>query len=648
MVAALMAVHAGLLLVGMRWNFTVVDEMAHVPAGISHWQTWDFSLYRVNPPLARMLAALPVLLARPYTTYAHLNQIPGARADWTVGRDFAELNAPRYFDLICLARLPGVLWSLLGAWIINRWCRELYGDWAGCLGVALWVFDPTVLAFAQVVTPDIPAAVAGLLATYAFWRYLRSGTWTLTCWTGLLLGVAQLTKFTMVVLYGVWPLIGLAHYLGRRYRLGRAKLCPGPEPSGWDGASPSRSSHSLAASQAGRAPGGSGRRALQALAIFLISLDLINMGYFFQDTCRELGDFTFLSRTLTGKSHAWGNRFRDGWLDRLIVPIPAEYLQGIDAQKKDFESAYPSYLAGEWRTRGWWYYYLYALAVKEPLGFWTLVVWGLILTVTRHPSSSRWEDELTLWLPAAVILIVVSSQTGFNHHMRYVLPAFPFIAIATAKLAYFLRPDRPWARLLVVALLGWAIASSLRVYPHAMSYFNEAAGGPENGHNHLVDSNIDWGQDLLTLRDWLREHPEARPLGLAYFHFLDPGIVGLEYQLPPLGPGDEPEAKATDSKRPAQLGPQPGYYAVCVNFLRGITFSAPNGQGGWTWIGRHDAFTYFQYFRPIARAGYSIYIYHITPEAADSVRYQLGLPPLRHTDAASPERAPEIGSEDLP
>ena len=81
---------------------------------------------------------------------------------------------------------------MLAAWVINRWCRELYGDPAECLGVALWCFDPTVLAFAQVVTPDIPAAVAGLLATYVFGHYLDRPSWQLAIASGLLLGVAQL------------------------------------------------------------------------------------------------------------------------------------------------------------------------------------------------------------------------------------------------------------------------------------------------------------------------------------------------------------------------------------------------------------------------------------------------------------------------
>jgi Dolichyl-phosphate-mannose-protein mannosyltransferase len=166
--AVLVGVLASLLLVGMRWNFVTYDEAAHIPAGISHWETGDFTLYRANPPLYRMLAALPIMLSRPYTTYTHVDHKPGARSEFLVGEDFAEANASNYFDLVCLARLPGAAWSVLGAIVIYLCCRDLYGGWAGCLGVALWAFDPTVLAFAGVVTSDVPAAVAGLAATYVF------------------------------------------------------------------------------------------------------------------------------------------------------------------------------------------------------------------------------------------------------------------------------------------------------------------------------------------------------------------------------------------------------------------------------------------------------------------------------------------------
>ena len=612
-VSGLLVLHVALLVHSARVNFATVDEVGHLAAGISHWQTGTYSMYRVNPPLARMLAVLPVLAASPDTGNVAPSDIPVLRNEWTSGMAFADDNAGRYCHLIWLSRLAGVGWSVLGGLLVFFWARELYGVTAGCLALGMWCLSPTILAFAPLLTPDVPATVAGLAATYAFWHYLRSPSWSWACLSGLLLGVAQLTKFTLLLLYGVWPLLWLHFWLSNR----NGSTRPGQRP---------------------------GTHVAQGLWIVLVSLLVINLGYEFRGSFRRLGDFPFVSETLSGQSFrgmttflepSSGNRFRNTWLGSVPVPVPDDFLRGIDVQRRDFERLRQltcSYRAGEWRASGWWYYYLYALAVKVPLGIWVLVLWSF-LTLSGHPSSGRWRDEVTLWLPALAVLILVSSQTEFNHHMRYVLPMFPFVLISTGKLAYFLRPQRWRSGLVVLALLGWAATSSLRVYPHSLSYFNELAGGPDRGHDHLVDSNIDWGQDLLFLKHWLDEHPEARPLGLAYFNIVDPRIVGIEFTLPPFGPT---AGLPADEAAGLRLGPQPGYYAVSVNYLRGSSFiKAPNGKGERTRPPLH-AYAYFRQFTPIARAGYSIYVYHLTVADANRVRHAYGLPLL----SASRQHAP--------
>ena len=139
-------------------------------------------------------------------------------------------------------------------------------------------------------------------------------------------------------------------------------------------------------------------------------------------------------------------------------------------------------------------------------------------------------------------------------------------------------------------------------------YFNEAASGPQHGAAHLVDGNIDWGQDLLYLKDWLEQHPECRPLHLAYFGLVDPRLVGIDFSLPAPGPVAAVPDERADRDR---LGPQPGYYAVSVNFVHGLEFSAPDGQGGLHYNSLHT-FDYFHAFTPVARGGYSILIYHIS------------------------------------
>ena len=601
LVFALLTTHAVLLLASARWNFVTVDEVGHIPSGISHWTTGTFSAYRVNPPLARMLAALPVMLARPRLDFHRLSHDPHIRPEWDIGEDFITANWSSYLDLVFLARLSGIAWSVFGGWLVYVWGRELFGDAAGCLGLYLWCFEPTVMAFAPLDTPDIPATVAGLWATHAFWKYLRAPSWPAAWRTGLLLGIAQLMKFTLVIFYAIWPLLWFIDRAARRDH-------PVNGLSWFD-------------------------RASQGVVIVLLSILVINLGYGFRDTGWFLGDPVFVSRTFTGEpsdtraegAEARSNRFRGRWLGDLAVPVPAAYVAGVDMQRRDFEIGLRSYLAGRWRHRGWWYYYLYALAVKVPVGTLLLVAWALVSALGRGSRPAHSADQCFLWLPAGIVLAFVSSQTGFNHHMRYVLPIFPFVFVSTGRLAYFLSRRTTTPAVLVFALAGTAGTSSLLVFPHSLSYFNEAAGGPEKGCQHLLDSNIDWGQDLLFLRDWLALHPEAQPLGLAYFNVVDPRIAGIEFHLPPPGPNG---LFTGDASYSARFGPQPGYYAVSVNYVEGsMSFPPPSGSDPSRPITEHE-FEYFRLFRPIARAGYSILIYHITPELANEARRRLGIPTL--------------------
>jgi hypothetical protein len=602
LVALLLGTHAAILLDSARKNFVTPDEVGHLAAGISHWETGTYSMYRVNPPLPRMLAVLAVFFDRPNTAAIQPDDTSGHRAELRSGRQFAADNEERYFHLVWLSRLAGTGWSLLGGWLIYRWARELYGYAAGCLGLALWCFEPNVLGHAPLLTPDLPATVSGLAATYAFWRFLRQPSWGRAALAGLLLGTALLTKFTLLVLYGVWPLLSLLHRL--------TQTCHSP------------SSIPLA------------RQGAQGLLIFGGSLLVINLGYELQRTCRPLGSIPFVSCTFAGDLPHWvtaGNRFEGSLLGKVPVPLPADFLRGIDVQRREFErGGRPSYLAGETRQGGWWYYYLYALAVKVPLGAWALVLGGLVLTVTRQRGSARWLDEVPLWLPVLVILAVVSSQTGFNRHLRYVLPVVPFVILSTSKLGDFFQAGRWKAAALVLVIVLWHIGSSLSVHPHYLSYFNEVAGGPDNGHDHLLNSNIDWGQDLFFLKAWLDRHPEARPLGLAYANVVGPQLAGIkDFDLPPKGPTD---LIPVDPDQASRLGPLPGFYAVSVNFVRGAPYVACDGGGQLQYVDVHD-YAYFRHFRPIAKAGYSIFIYHITPEEANAVRRKLGLPRL-------PDRAP--------
>lgn len=571
----LLIAHAGLLAWSGFQHSPTVDELGHLPAGISHWRFLRFDLYCVNPPLVRALGALPLVCAGTRVDWIAFREGPGVRPEWSIGGDLIRANGRRSFWYFTLARWAVIPVSLVGAYFCYRWASDLYGPMPGVTAAALWCFSPNILAHAALITPDAGAAALGVAAGYFFWRWLQRPDWARAVLAGLWLGLAELTKSTWIVLFVLWPVLWFLWRWPRRRELTAAT---------WSG-------------EAGRLS-----------VVLLLAVYVLNVGYGFEDTFRRLRDFEFVSQALTGvdpggrQEFSARNRFAESWLGALPVPFPKHYLIGIDVQKGDFERGKPSYLGGEWREGGWWYYYAYAAAVKVPVGTWVLAalalgatLWSVLvesrrLRVESSEGKARrywagWRNELALLLPAIVVFALVSSQTGFSHHFRYVLPCFPFAFIWISKVARSIEL-RHW---LMAGTAGaaflWATASSLWVYPHSLSYFNELAGGPTAGHAHLVNSNIDWGQDLLYLKQWLDEHPEARPFHLEYFGFFDPKNAGIPYLKVP----DEPAV---------------GWYAISVNWLRD----------------RSGKYAGFLRLKPVAMAGYSIYIYHLSAAEADELR----------------------------
>ncbi|TXT20514.1 MAG: hypothetical protein FD138_4209 [Planctomycetota bacterium] len=135
-----------------------------------------------------------------------------------------------------------------------------------------------------------------------------------------------------------------------------------------------------------------------------------------------------------------------------------------------------------------------------------------------------------------------------------------------------------------------------RSHPEYLAYFNEFAGGIEGGRFHLLDSNLDWGQDLHELKRFVAEHPEVESLSLAYFGTLPPESLGVRYENPPT------------------RQPRPGWHAVSVNFVMGRPHWTRDGRGGTRSVYPGEDFSYFQFFEPKYRIGASIDMYHLTNE----------------------------------
>ena len=295
---------------------------------------------------------------------------------------------------------------------------------------------------------------------------------------------------------------------------------------------------------------------------------------------------------------AVGNRFHGTRLGAIPVPFPRYYVEGLDIQAFDFERPWDSYLGGEWRKGSWWYYYIYAAAVKSPLGTLCLLAVAVLCFAITPSYRSCTLSELVLVMPAAAVFMC-SLQSTMGLHFRYVLPAFPFLYVWISRVGISsdgLSSSMATFRKSVVCLaIISVIAGSLFVYPHSISFFNVMAGGPQNGWHHLLGSNVDWGQDVLRLRTWQKQQPQQPPLKMALASYVRPEEVGIKGEIIQQKPLYGRECQPSDIAA--------GWYAISVNHL----------------YGRNPVFFFFRNIEPHASVGYTIKLYHLSPQQANSI-----------------------------
>jgi len=578
-----MFVHAGWLAWSATWQSPTLNEPGHLASGIAHWKLGRFEPYAVNPPVVRMIAALPVLAVGCETDWSSFRGRPGERPEFPIGSDFIKANGGRSQWLFVLSRWACLPFSLLGAWMCFLWGRALFGDWAGVFACVLWCVEPNIIAHGQLITSDIAATSLGLVAMWTFWKWLQQPGWWSAGIAGVGLAMAVLAKFSWLVLFGLWPLLWILVHL-QRWRETKAK---------------SQTSAPLDQGILRDQP--LPAQAAQMLVLIVVAIYGINLAYGFDGSFSRLGSFQFASKSLSGQSQPGrlANRFVDSWMAGIPAPLPRQFVLGIDLQKKDFEHfPHESYLRGEWRQGGWWYYYLYAAAVKLPVGLWILAITALLVRL-RSGSFARSPNAVAgqwiLLIPSVVLFVIVSSETEFNHHFRYVLPCFgPAFILISGMSTVAGRALRAW----MAANWTWVAVSSVLAAPHSLSYFNELAGGMRNGASHLLHSNVDWGQDLVALNQWIEHHPDSKPVSVAYYGFYAPQAYGVAAEIGPQGPfGDT---------RPLDWSFKPGYYAVSVNYLHGTAWRLQN----------RFAYQPLLKHTPIAWCGGSIAIYQVDEQQA--------------------------------
>lgn len=584
------------------WSFLVVvgwyqspmlDEIAHFGAGVSHWETGNFRLYKVNPPLSRLVSTLP---AMPWVKL-DLSQMPKdqwARSEFTVGSDMVAANRDQLQFIFAVMRASNAVFAVLGAWFLFFWGTRIFGVTAGWFAMFLWMLDPNVIAWAASIMPDVPAATMGLIAVYGIHRSLTQETMRTVLADGIFVGLAMLTKLTWIVLLPA--LAGLVLSKAALLLLRGGRLQPIVQ------------------------------LLLKSTVLVIVAIGVVNLGYGFRGTGKELKRFEFRSSYFSDYDNfgerpiAPGNRFKNQLLSQLPVPVPESYLLGLDYIRWEFEKSLPSYLFGQWKKDGgWWYFYLVAFILKEPLII-QLLVFGAVGAIALRPATYLTSKslELAIILPLVSLWLIVSSQTGFTHHLRYILPAWPFMILFIARLAMpsTTQIRSPGIRRILLVIVPFLLlVNAAGSFPWYVSHFNKAVTSKDKSW-FLINSNLDFGQGFFALRDYLNRTRDSSDVFYAKINSISkPTDAGL---FLPSAPTNMEIVSSLRRKFWAKTASDPDICSHLYHLLPPgryiVTANAYRSQ--------HEHFSYFQSFHPAVTIADCLFVFDIRDQ--DQYRAMVG------------------------
>lgn len=545
LVTALLAVHIVLSVGGIRHTSLTWDEPSYIGVGRQLLETRNPEIValQLHPPLSYYVNSLLLL---------PLKLEPDRFAEQRfIYREYIGL--PLVFEsgyapalMMFLVRIPFVVLSSLLGVLVWKWSRKIHGPTAAVLATFFYCFSPMILANCGLATADLLLALTMTLALYAFHHYLQRPSRSSLTLTGVALGLALLSKFTGLILVPTFALLALVSRWTSEHGPGRV----------W---------HSR-------------NLILDLVVIFGIACLMVWAGFGFQFGTPFMPEWLKPSaQKLIEEKPFWQ---AVDFLAGRGVRIPAySYILGIYTQLAAAKSWKDNFLFGQISQTGWWYFYWAAFLIKTPLPFIICIAAGLGMRRSRDTLEAGERFLLVSMLPMIALFCM---PTRINIGVRYILPLIPLLCILAGKVAN--TDSLKWKRALCV-LCVWYLGSAVWIYPHYLAYFNELVGGPRNGYKYLVDSSLDWGQDLGGLADYLKGQgiTDARVV-----YFGPPGVT---------------KYYGFENADPRDCQPSPGVWAVSATYLQGL-YQADRHCLDW-----------LKKLRPKEVIGYSIFIYDIRQQA---------------------------------
>ncbi|MCC7147043.1 MAG: glycosyltransferase family 39 protein [Phycisphaeraceae bacterium] len=634
---ALLAIYVGLAALSMLDKGNTYDEISHLTAGVSHLRTGDYRLNSEQGALPQRWAALPVSLG-PYQfpplaqpAWQHSNE-------WVLGQQFFFELGNNLNHMLWQARWMMVVVGAFLGLVTYLWSKSLFGPRGALLSLSLYVFSPAILAHTTLVTSDATLALTFTLAVGLLWLALhRLSLLTLAAVSVavalLFLSKASAWLFVPIALV----LITLRLAMGKPLRWGAFKS----RRLAKSRSSASLAALTIALAMALSAYTAIWAAFDFRFSPFASTSDLVNdsrapgsntpesnvpesdapesnapansESTSAPAASQDVGASAAVSApspstqanaddSSPSLSTAWPDLLKDQTSSQKLLSylrdhrlLPEAYLWGL-AYAWQTGQERPAFLNGQYSMVGWAGFFPYAFLVKTPLGVFALLALGIAAGLQRWEKtrgigrgniggkkafSKRWlYRTLPLWVFLGIYWLA-AIRTPLNIGHRHILAVYPAVFILAGAAGYYLRPGRRSMRLLVFGSVAIVAAETIAISPDYLAYFNVLAGGPRNAYRHLVDSSLDWGQDLPRLAKYLQDRRlipppsaddtepakpawrEEVPVYLAYFGTGDPWYYGITaHRLP----GYPDMFLRPDFPEPLQ----PGVYCLSATVLQSV------------------------------------------------------------------------------
>lgn len=453
----------------VRDDSLTIDETAHIVSGYVALRHGRFDINIEHPPLVKLVAALPLL----WTDIAYVPPRKPAPDQWTEGHRFLFDHPGRTDTILWRSRLAVLAFNALLLSAIAVLSRRVFGRTLfAALLVFLLAFDPNILAHARYVTTDTPIALSIIALVLSLVAYARERSRL------MLASIVTFMALTLLVKFSGLPAVALS--------VACFTLLSRKDPA----------------------------RLVRVLAVTLLPLVLAFGAYFAVNIATPAASLSALSRET--ESSFWQSANRNA----LLRPL-SSFVIGAQAvaQRSSLEhgSSFPQFLDGQGKDRnGWRRYFPMATLYKETPSFFlllgTLIVMGALRGIRRQtPLTATTRIPLIPIIIPLVFLVpylLLSIASELNIGIRHFLPVLALVILLS-----LLALDRHWERSgghgraagkilagLLIILQGGTIITT---FPYFLSYFNAASGGWERGYAHLVDSNLDWGEQLKRFSGWV-------------------------------------------------------------------------------------------------------------------------------------------------